>query len=193
MKTIDAALLAGLAAGTVRRIYLVRLDFDGGTIGWNSGFRDISFGGVNYLGLGEITSLSAVKESAGVTASGLTVGISGIKSEVISLMLSEPHINRPAYVYYTLLDEEDRQLTGNPILLFRGTMDSIDCEQGASASFSVSLKSRLADWERARTVRYTDAEQQKMHPGDKGFEFVGQLEQSKIIWPRAAYLPDLRD
>lgn len=193
MRTIDAALLAALSAETVRRVYLVRLVFDSGTVAWNTGLRDITYDGVTYLGLGNITSISATKEESGVKASGLTVGINGIDPVVVALMLTEPYINRPAYIHYTLLNDQDQQITGNPVLLFRGTMDSIQGTQGASASFQVSLKSRLADWERPRKCRYTDAEQQRLHPGDKGFEFVGQMEQAKIIWPRAAFLTDPRD
>lgn len=193
MKSIDANILAGLSAGTVRRVYMVRLDFDSGTIGWNTSFRDIEYDGVTYLGLGEVGSISATKETPGVSAASITVGLSGLKPEVIALILLEPHINRPAYVYYTLLDENDVQIVGNPILMFRGSMEPAQGEQGSTAGFSIELKSRLADWERTRKSRYSDAEQQKLYPGDKGFEFVGQLEQSKIIWPRAAYLPDPRD
>lgn len=193
MRTIDSAILTGLSAETVRRVYLVRLDFDSGTVGWNTGFRSIVLDGVTYYGLGNVTSISAAKEEAGVKASGLTVTISGIDPTVVALLLSEPYINRPAYVHYVLLDEQDQVITGAPVLYFRGSIDSIQGEEGATASFTISLKSRLADWERPRKLRYSDAEQQKLHPGDKGFEFVGQMEQSRIVWPRAAFLTDPRD
>lgn len=193
MRTIDTDIAAGLLAETVRIIYLVRLEFDSGTIGWNSGFRDILFETVNYLGLGQLTSISAGTEESGVKASAATVSISGIKPEIVSLLLSEPYVNRPAYVHYTLLDDQDRVITGTPVMLFRGSINTIDGSFGASAGFNVSLKSRLADWERPRKCRYTDAEQQKLHPGDKGFEFVAQLSTKTLVWPRAAFLPDPRD
>lgn len=192
MRSIPAAILAGLSAETVRIIYLVRLHFDSGTIGWNSGFRDITFEGVTYLGLGELTSISAAKEQPGITAASFSVGVSGIKPEIVSLVLTEPYINRAAYIHYTLLDENDQVIAGDPVALFRGTIDSIGGQLGESAGFNIELKSRLADWERVIKCRYTDADQQKIHPGDKGFEFVGQMEQRKIIWPRAAFLPDTR-
>lgn len=193
MRTIDAGILAALSAETVRVVYLVRLVFDSGTIAWNSGFRDIVYDGVTYLGLGELTTMSAAKEETGMKASSYSVGISGIKPEIVSLMLSEPYINRPAHIHYTLLDDQDQVITGTPVMLFRGSMDNIEGTFGTSAGFTVSLKSRLADWERPRKCRYTDAEQQRLHTGDKGFEFVGQMEQSRIVWPRAAFLPDPRD
>jgi hypothetical protein len=193
MRSIASAILTALSGETVRVIYLVKLVFDGGTIAWNTGHRDIVYGGTTFTGLGEMTSIAAAKEEPGVSASSISVGISGIKSEIISLLLSEPYINRPAYIYYTLLDDQDKVITGDPVLLFRGSMDSINGEQGASAGFTVEIKSRLADWERPRRNRYSDAEQQKLYPGDKGFEFVGQMEQARIIWPRAAFLPDQRD
>lgn len=189
MKTISPEILAGLSVGTVRVIYLVRIHFTSGTVAWNSGFRDIAFDGVDYLGLGGLTSISTNTERPGVTAAGLTVGVSGIQPEIVSLFLSEPYINREAYIHYTLLDENDEQIPGDPVLMFRGSIASVNGEMGVSAGFTIEIKSRLDDWERDRKIRYTDSEQQKLHPGDKGFEFVGQMEQRKIIWPRAAFLP----
>lgn len=193
MRTIDAALLTALASDVVRTIYLVRIDFDGGTVAWNTGYRDISYGGKTYIGIGEIMSLGAVKESTGVAAAGISITIAGIKPEVVSLLLSEPYINRPVWLYHTLLDDNDVPLVANPVLLFRGSINAISGEMSRRAAFTLDIKSRLADWERPRRIRYTDAEQQKQHPGDKGLEYVAALSQRTIIWPRAAFLPDIRD
>ena len=193
MRTLPSGILAGLSAETVRVIYLVRLDFDTQSIGWNTGFRDISFGGITYGALGNLTSMSAPKEEPGVKSSSVTLGVSGIGEEVVSLLLGEPYLGRTAYIHYTLLDQDDVSFTDAPVLLFRGSMDSIEGELGSKANFTVTVKSRLADWERPRVSRYTDAEQQKLYPGDKGFQFVGQMAQRQIIWPRAAFLADPRD
>ena len=72
-------------------------------------------------------------------------------------------------------------------------MDSISGRIGSESSFVVALKSRLADWDRPRKILYTDSQQQKLHPGDKGMEFIPQISKSKIIWPRAAAMLDPRD
>lgn len=177
----------------VRGTYFVKLAFDAGAACWHSGFGNYSFGGDTYLGLGNLSSVSPIKEESGVKAAGATVGLSGINEEVVALMIGTPYINRKAYIYFMPLDEGDQPVTATPYMLFRGTIDDISGNMGANASFTVSLKSRFADWERSRRSLYTDVEQQRLHPGDRGLEYVAQLSQKKIIWPRAKYLPDPRD
>jgi hypothetical protein len=182
-----------MAAPVVRGIYYVKLAFDSGSACWNSGFGDYPFGGDTYLGAGTLSNVSSIKEESGVKAAGATVGLSGIKEEIVSMFLSEPYLNRKAYIYFVPLDEGDQPVTPTPKMIFKGTMDDISGVMGSSASFSVTLKSRFADWERSRKSLYTDVEQQRLHPGDRGLEFVAQLSQKKIIWPMKQFLMDPRD
>lgn len=193
MRTLDSVLAAQSVLPVIRRIYFVKLVFDSGVIAWHSGYGPITFDGTTYTGCGSFGSISAVKEAPGIKSSYITVKIGGIKPEIISLAQSEPYINRKAYIYMTMLDENDVPLVATPMMVFKGSMDSINGTLTKEASFDISIKSRLADWERPRRIRYSDADQQKIYPGDKFFEFIPQLSQRKLIWPRAAFLPDPRD
>lgn len=169
---------------------MVRLDFDSGVVAWNSGFRDITFDSVDYMAVGFLSSLSDSSEEPGVTASSFNVGVNAVAPEVVAALLLEPYLNRKAYIYCTLLDENDVQIVGNPYLLFKGTIDQINGTMGEEANFSITLKSRLADWQRARNSNYTDVEQQRLYPGDKGFEYVASLSQRKLVWPLSKFFPD---
>lgn len=193
MRSLDTATAAAMPAGVVRGIYFVKLAFDSASACWHSGFGNIEFNGDTYIGAGTLSSIGVIKEESGVKASGAIVGLSGIKEEIVALLLLEPYINRKAYIYFVPLNEGDHPVSETPTRLFRGTIDNITGNMGASASFSVTLKSRLADWERPVKILYTDVAQQQLHPGDRGMEYIAQLSQKKIIWPRAAFLPDSRD
>ncbi|NTV50934.1 MAG: hypothetical protein HGA20_15000 [Geobacteraceae bacterium] len=193
MRTQDAANAAAMIQPNVRGIYFVKLAFDSGDICWHSGFGDIVFNGDTYIGVGNLSSISTIKEEPGVKASGASVGLSGVKEEIIALLLLEPYINRKAYIYFVPLDDGDQPVSATPTLIFKGTINGISGTQGSSPGFSVELKSRFADWERGVKILYTDVEQQQIHPGDRGMEYIAQLSQKKIIWPRAAFLPDPRD
>ena len=193
MRALDTATNAALASSNVRGIYFVKLAFDSASACWHSGFGNIEFGGDTYIGAGTLSSIGSIKEEGGIKASGASVGLSGIKEEIVALLLLEPYINRKAYIYFVPLNDGDQPVSAAPTLLFRGTIDNITGSMGSSASFSVTLKSRLADWERPRKSLYTDVEQQQLHPGDRGMEYIAQLSQKKIIWPRAKFLPDPRD
>lgn len=193
MRSLETAVSNALVANVVKGIYFVRLNFDEGAVGWHTSFGDITYDGLTYKGVGALSSISSIKEESGVKASGCNVGISGIKEEIVALFVGTNYINRKAFIFFLPLDEQDRPVSITPKLLFRGSMDNISGVMGRNAGFSVTLKSRFADWERPRKILYTDVMQQKLYPGDLGMEFIAQLSQKKVIWPRAAFLPDPRD
>lgn len=193
MRTISAALQAASVQPVVNTIMLTRIDFDSGTVAWNSGYKDIVFNGVTYVAAGALGSISAVKEAPGAKASGITITISGVKPEIVALVQSVPYLNRKVWVYLAVTDENWTFIPDQVTLYFKGKIDNINGVSGATASFAIAVRSRLADWERTRVLKYTDADQQKLHPGDKGMEFIPQISQQKIVWPQAGFLADPRD
>jgi len=88
-----------------------------------------------------------------------------------------------ARLYVGLLDEQHR-LIGTPLLIYRGRMDTLDIEMGSTATLTLTVQSRLSDWERPRLLRYTNEQQQADWPGDKGFEFIAQMAEKTIYWGR---------
>jgi len=193
MRTITTPMQTAIDADVIQWIWFVRLDFDGGTVGWNSTNRTITYDGFAYLGAGALGQIGAIQEEPGVKSSSIVVSLSGVTPEVIALMLAEPYLNRPAKIYAAISDSSWAFDSSMCKLMFKGTMDMIEGIMGKEPSFSVTIKSRLGDWERSRSFKYTDADQQRLYTGDLGFNYVPQLSQRKIIWPRAAFLPDTRD
>lgn len=193
MRPLTAAMETGMIQPVVRPIYLVRMDFDSGTVAWNSGFRNFDYDGATYVASGNLGSIGSVKEEPGVKAAGITITVSGIKPEIVGLLLSESYLGRRCLVHCALTEEDGLFDPDKCVLLFTGKLDAVTGISGKTASFSISVRSRLSDWERPRVLRYTDADQQKLYPGDKGMEFIPQLSQRKIIWPLATFLPDPRD
>jgi len=192
MRTLTAPFESAIEADVIRWIWFVKLEFDSGTVGWSSALRPIAFGGYTYLAAGPLGTISTVEEEPGVKSSSVAVTLSGVTETLISVMLAEPYINRPASIYAAVSDENwgfDSTLCK---LMFKGTMDNITGVMGNNPAFTVNLKSRLGDWERKRSFRYSDADQQRIHPGDLGFNYIPQLSQKQIIWPRAKFLPDQR-
>lgn len=185
--------LAAIDAATVRPIAMVRAEFDSGVMAWHSGYGDIDFDGHTYTGTGKLGGISSIKEQPGTQATSLEVTISGLDPEIVALIQTEPYINRKVYLHVNLLDDQDRPVSAAPILFFKGTIDDISAQFGNTAAIKLTVKSRLADWERKRTLRYTDADQQRLYPGDKGMEFIPQMSERKLIWPLAKFFPDPRD
>lgn len=193
MRSVTTELQNAVVQPIVRWVWLVRIVFDDITVAWTNSYRDIVYNSVSYTATGNLGKISQIKEATGIKASGVDITLSGIKSEVVALALTKKYINRKVYIYQAVVDEAWNFDSTKCKLAFLGSIDNIAGSSGNSPSFTIAVKSRLADWERSRNLKYTDADQQKLYPGDKGMEYIPQLAQKKIVWPKAKFLPDPRD
>jgi hypothetical protein len=135
------------------------------------------------LGVGTLGSLSAVPEGAELQSYAVSLTLSGIPSDLVALALADQYQGREAKIWLALLNDQ-HQLMGYPLLLFRGRMDTLDFELGTNAKLILTVQSRLADWERPRLRRYTHEDQQTEYPDDKGLEYISQMAEKTIYWGR---------
>jgi len=183
-RTLTSAANTAAQAAVVWPVTLVELDFASGFVRANSAPITIAFSGNDFLGVGNLGSVDAVKEGADLTARGINLQLSGIPSGLVSTALGEDYQGRSCKVWLGLLDS-DHVLIADPVLIFDGRMDTMDIQMGDTAAINVSAESRLADWDRPRVRRYTNEDQQQAFPLDKGLEFVPQMVSKQIIWGRA--------
>ena len=88
--TVAAAVAAEQAARTVA----IELDFPSGMARWNASPMDIVIDGATFLGVGMLGSISVTEESAELRAYGLTVVLSGIPRDAITLALIQGYQGR---------------------------------------------------------------------------------------------------
>lgn len=182
-RDINATLLAALDDPLIRPVIMCRLDLDSGTVAWHSGFGSLTYDAVTYTGTGVLGEVSALKESGDLSPTSMTMTVSGLDPAILSLVLSELTVNRPAYILLTALDEAGAMI-GTPMELFRGRLTGgIPIELGNTAAVKLTVASRLADWERKIDIRYNDATQQAMYPGDLGLQYMEQVVDKEIMWP----------
>ena len=182
--------LTGAAAAepyksVVRPALLVELQFASGPVRAWSGVGPLTWNGVSWAGVGLLGRVSTVEETLELKAAGASFQLSGIPSELLTPVVSEPIQSRAALLWLAFFDE-DWAVVPDPVLLFRGRMDTVEIADGGSiATITLFAESRLRDLERARVRRYTDADQQAEVPGDLGLAFVASLQEVNILWGRA--------
>lgn len=164
-----------------RPLLIVKLEFDGGTVKFWNGRGDLVFASETYTGIGDLGRISEVEEGIEQRAFGISLEISGVPSSNVSLALSEELQNRRAQVWLGFFDD-NYALVADPVLMFKGRMDTMDIKLGKTATIAVTAESRLIDWSRPRIRRYTDADQRERFPGDKGFQFVSDTTDKEIVW-----------
>ena len=190
-RALSAEMLAVATADIVRPIYLVKAEFDStppedrNLYLW-SGFGDLTFDGKNYLGVGNLLSISAVDESTDLTATGASIVLSGIQSPLLAIARDEDYQGRPITIYLGALDDTG-DLIASPTILFSGFMDVMTiAEAGETSTISVTAENKLIAFDRSYVRRYTAEDQKIDYPNDMGFEFVAKIADQEIIWGRAS-------
>jgi hypothetical protein len=163
---------------------MARLDFASGIVAANTGVSTIPFGGDDYLGVGTFGDVSPVSESVASKPYSISLTLSGVPAALISVTLNEQYQGRDAKIFLAMLDSE-HQLIADPVLLFRGRIDTMDMVIGETATISMTVQSRMADWDKPRVRRYNHEDQIVNHPTDKGFEFTPQMVERTLVWGRA--------
>lgn len=148
-----------------------------------SGLGPITFRDEQYIGVGDLAAISSIQESADdIKAVRLAMSLSGLSKSLLAACMTEHTQGRPASLWLGFFDA-NWQLIPDEILLFKGRMDYPDfTKTGETMTITINAESHLIDLERPRVRRYTDADQQELHPGDTGLRFMAGLQNKEVPW-----------
>jgi len=184
-RTISVPQVTAISGPVVRPFYLVYLDYGIGSEVYLSSLpHDITVDGHAYIGAGRIMQISSVEEGPNLQSYGVTVTLGGIPLQYIDDVVGNNGQNRAGAIWLGMLDES-YQIVGQPLLLFRGLIDTTVVSVGETINIAIALESRLVDWERAKIRRYTNQDQVAAFPADRFFEFVQGMESLDYTWGRA--------
>jgi len=187
-RTLTSGMTAVTTADVVRPVYFVRMVFDSGESPnalniWN-GVGDLAYGGNTYTGTGDLLSISQITETSDISATGINVNLTGVKTSFISIAKDHEYQGRPLTVSLGAFDASG-DLIADPVIVFSGFMDTMTIsESGAYSTISIAVENKLVAFERTKVRRYTAEDQKIDHPTDKGFEYVTAIVQKEIIWGR---------
>lgn len=187
-RDLTSGVLTEITAAEVRVGLLVELNTDGGPVRAWSGIGDLVSQGNTFTGVGHLGGIGPIQEAGQeVRANALTLQLSGIPSALISTALTTQYQGRDAKAWLAFFTQASPFVTAglvaDPVLLFRGRMDTMQIEDGPeTATITVACESRLADLRRPRIRRYTDEDQNQLFAGDRGLEFLAGLQEREIHW-----------
>lgn len=180
----NAVTLDAFTASRVVFYALVELDYTVAPVRVTSLPYAIEFDGATYVGVGGLGGIGEIGEGSEIRSYGVSLRLSGIPLDYARQVLAQDGQGRPGRIWLGVLDPDSHAAFGQPVLVYQGRIDVTDIELGASIAVTVTLESRLIDWERARHYLYTDADQQAAFPGDLGLEFVAGVADMEITWGR---------
>lgn len=177
---------AALAGRTVRVSHLVFLDFATQAMRVWLGRGRLVAGGRDWSGLGEVGSISGIESPLGGTAPVTTLGLSGVKPELVGAALnaSSEVKGRAAVVYLQFFDEA-WQVLDAPYAVMSGVMDRISI---AAPDVETRRVEVTVEWLFTRRAippfaMLSDRDQKTLYPGDRGLEQMAAMQNKSTTWP----------
>lgn len=181
---LSNAMVTEVSASQLSPILLASFSFSQMVRLW-SGYGTITAGGVTYLGIGTLGTISPVEETTDLAARGINFQLSGVPTANVAIALTENYQGNACSVLFGALDASGA-LVASPVTIFAGRMDVMSInDDGQNVTVGMSAENKLVDFRRPREVRYTHEEQQNLHPGDLGLEFVSAIQEKQIYWGNA--------
>lgn len=184
-RALTSGFAAAVAAGHVHVFPLVDLGFASGTVYLCGLDHPVTYAGNTYSGALGLMGLQPLEETD-ATAQGLSLTLAGVLPSSVALVLAENPQGRPVTVRMAVVDAAGvLHVDAN---VWSGSMDTLTLEDRPDgAVLTLTAEHMRALWDRPRPLRYTDAAQQALHPGDRCCEFVATLAEAQIVWPGRAF------
>ena len=186
MRTLSGTSQTTIASGYVPPTVLLLYVATSPVLRLNSTAFTGSYGGYDWLGAGTFGSVEKVTDQPGDSQS-LRFMLSGIPSDAIALALSESVRGVVCELSLALLDPSTKAVA-DVLPLFTGEIDQMPISYGGqTSSISVTAVHRGETFSRPKPLRNTDADQQKLYPGDTSRRFVVSQSQVQDVWPAAGF------
>lgn len=160
-----------------------RLFYANFTTPWRtwSGYGTLEWGGFDWIGIGDFLRMAASRETVDTGTESLELILTGVDPAHIALALAEPYQGKDVEIWFGFLDT-DGAVIPDPYLEHAGKADLLSHgEDGDQALLVLEVETAWADTD-PTNLRYSDASQQALFPGDRFFEFTARHSLSRPHW-----------
>ena len=184
-RPFSASTLAAFNSPFVSVLTFVKLEFAASTVYVHNGIGTYTWGDVDWLGVGNLGSVSKLEEGSDVSPYSITLTLSALDATLAGTALLEDYFMRPVSIYIGVLSADD-ELLDTPLEMWAGFMDVMSIsageEGGDGDQVFVTCESELAAFDRTAGLRYTNQSQQQQYPLDTFFEFMSRISGLKVKW-----------
>jgi len=177
--SFTAESIAALDAGETEFYFLVEFDF-ATPIRCSFAPYDIEHDGNTWLSDAIVSELpKSFSESLAIRSTNLTITMAGAALSNQVLPLTEQFLHRDVNIYFYVA------ATGQAVLFWQGQVDTWVTEenvQGGVSTIKWTVKSHQTLFDSTRGRVLSDAEQQRLFPGDTGFKYVGKIDAALSNW-----------
>lgn len=183
-RALDANLATALQAAHINCFLLIELGFDSGPQYLTSLPHDVDYGGHTWASAQAVGSIEPVTETD-EGAQGLAFTLSGVPVSAIAGALTEPVQGRPVNLSLVVLEGTVFRVDPS---VWTGSFDvmTID-DQSAAPVIRVTAEHAMIAWSQPSGLLFSDADQQRLYPGDKFFEYAAQMAEATLVWPHKSF------
>lgn len=182
IRTLTTAVVNELQAKVVRPILLVDMSFADNAYHFWTGVGILSYNGNQYVGTAQLAKIEGIAESDKVEAAGVSITLEGIDSTYILEARNEISFSGLCTISLGFLDPLGNVLN-SPVICFAGFIDNSEIEFGPkSGTVKFDIENRLAQLNRSRGGRYTDADQRMRYPNDTSLRWCSYNADRGIVW-----------
>lgn len=207
MRNLDTDMQAAFEGAAISPTLMAEFQFDSQTIGMFTGYGNLTWNGIDFSGSGNLAGISNIEETEDLEAKGIVLSLNGMDSTLLATVFEEKLKARKCNIYlganaarHIALEESEGEgailledgsgyialendLLDTPVRLFSGLMDVAEInDTGSEGTIKLSVENILYIGQRAKLSRYTDAEQKRRYPDDRGLEGINELQNKEIVW-----------
>ncbi|MEH6478335.1 MAG: hypothetical protein V7727_21770 [Sneathiella sp.] len=181
-KDLTPQMEAELAKERKRPIYFLEGEFDDGPLRLCTGMGRFQWDGKEWLGSSDLLGISNIPDHVAMASHKMTISLNGLRLENIGLALDQVTQGSPVRIWSGYLDA-DFAIIPDPYLAFVGQMNEpIIEEPGDTVNLSITVDGVSAELLDVKERRRTHEDQQIKFPGDKGLEYVIELQENETPW-----------
>jgi hypothetical protein len=196
MITVDGGQQAILDSSVRGATYLIDVEWLSGTQYYNTFVTPIVANGHTYTGLGNLLTISPMRESESLSMEKLTLRLSLVDTAMLAYSIgpATEYRNRAVRIYLQLLGETWAPVQ-NPILRWSGVMDTVKIERkpsqtglGTGSIEMLCMRAGLSRFRNSTGLRMSHEQQQLDYPGDMGLEYTESLVKTPPVWLSKKFL-----
>jgi len=190
MITVDAGQLAQFNSSVRGVTLLIDLDFQGSALYVTTFSSPIVANGHTYTALGNLLSVSDLRESEVLSTDKLSLKLSLVSTAMLAYVIGPADVyrGRSVKIYMQLLNDKWVPVEA-PILRWSGLMDKVRINRrpsqtggGSGDVEMVCQRAGLSRFRNALGYRMTHAQQLQDYPGDMGLEYTDSLVANPPVW-----------
>lgn len=181
-RNLTSGMLAAIQAPVLYPALFVSITFLDGPVYIWTGFGNITWNSLNFIGVGSFGSISIIEEGTSIEARGITLGLSGIDNSLLAGALQNMDQELPVTVWLGLFDGNGN-LIPNPTIVWSGQTDQPKISFGPeTATIEMNCESRLFEMNVSSDFRYDYTTQTNLYTGDTSMSWINGVVEFNVNW-----------